>query len=79
MAEQGIRGPVGSFLFLNLRLVNDQTLENATGVGSPPWMWPVDEQIIDLLHKGVYAFATGIVADGLIRGPKGTPRSSRLR
>src|SRR3712207_4209208 len=30
MAERGIRGPVGSFLLLNLRLLNDQTLENAT-------------------------------------------------
>lgn len=31
------RGPVGSFLFLNLCLLNDQTVENATGVGAPPW------------------------------------------
>lgn len=69
MAERGLRGPVGSFLFMNLRLLNDQTLENATGVGAPPWTWPVDEQIIDLLHKGVYAFATGAVADYLIAGP----------
>jgi len=36
MAERGIRGPVGSFLFTNLRLLNDQTLENATGVGALP-------------------------------------------
>jgi hypothetical protein len=36
MAERGLRGPVGSFLFLNLRLLNDQALENATGVGAPP-------------------------------------------
>ena len=69
MAEQGLRGPVGSFLFMNLRLLNDQTLENATGVGAPPWTWPVDEQIIDLLHKGVYAFVTGAVADYFIAGP----------
>ncbi len=61
MAERGIRGPAGSFIFLNLRLLNDQTLENATGVGAPPWTWPVDEQVIDLLHKAVYAFATGAV------------------
>jgi hypothetical protein len=53
MAERGLRGPVGSFLFLNLRLLNDQTLENATGVGAPPWTWPVDEQVIDLMHKGI--------------------------
>src|SRR4051794_24549298 len=42
MAERGIRGPVGSFLFMNLRLFNDQALENATGVGVPPWTWPLD-------------------------------------
>lgn len=43
LAERGLRGPVGSSVFLNLRLLNDQTLENATGVGAPPWTWPEDE------------------------------------
>jgi hypothetical protein len=69
MAERGLRGPVGSFMFLNLRLLNDQTLENATGVGAPPWTWPKDEQVIDLLGKAIYAFTTGAVADRLIAGP----------
>jgi hypothetical protein len=69
MAQRGLRGPVGSFLFMNLRLLNDQTLENATGVGAPPWTWPVDEQAIDLLHKAIYAFAAGAAADRLIPGP----------
>jgi hypothetical protein len=55
MAKRGIRGPVGSFIFLNLRLLNDQSLENATGVGAPPWTWPVDEQVIDIAHKGISA------------------------
>ena len=68
MARRGIRGPVGSFLFLNLRLLNDQTLENATGVGAPPWTWPADEQVVDLLHKAVYAFTTGAVVDRLVAG-----------
>jgi hypothetical protein len=66
MAHHGIRGPVGSFIFMNLRLINDQTLENATGVGAPPWTWPRDEQVIDLLHKAVYAFATGAVVDRFV-------------
>lgn len=74
MAERGIRGPVGSLIFTNLRLLNDQTFENATGVGSPPWTWPVDEQVIDLAHKAIYGFTTGIVADRLISGPPGIPR-----
>jgi hypothetical protein len=66
MAQRGLRGPAGSFLCMNLRLLTDQTLENATGVGAPPWTWPSDEQVIDLLHKGVYACVTGAIADRLI-------------
>ncbi len=77
MAEAGVRGPVASFLHLNLRLLNDQTLENATGVGALPWTWPVDEQAIDLLGKGVYAFVTGAVADHWIAGPKEMPEPRR--
>ena len=77
MAAHGLRGPVGSFMFMNLRLLNDQTLENATGVGAPPWTWPVDEQVLDLTHKGVYAFVTGAVADALIPGPPGLPAERR--
>lgn len=73
MAEKGLRGPVGSFLHMNMRLLNDQTLENVTGVGSLPWTWPVDEQWIDLAHKGIYAFATGAIADMLVPGPAGIP------
>ncbi|QMU29816.1 hypothetical protein [Adhaeribacter radiodurans] len=73
MAESGVRGPVGSFLFMNVRLLNDQTLENATGVGALPWTWPKDEQVIDLVHKGIYAFTTGAVADLLISGPASEP------
>lgn len=73
MAERGLRGPVGAFGFMNLRLLNDQTLENATGVGAPPWTWLVDEQAVDLLHKAVYAFTTGAGADRLVTGPRGIP------
>src|SRR3954463_12217130 len=73
MAERGVRGPVGSFLHLNLRLLNDQTLENATGVGAPPWTWPVDEQVIDLVHKAIYAYATGMAAERLVAGPRPPP------
>ena len=77
MAQCGMRGPMGSFIFMNLRLLNDQALENATGVGAPPWTWPVDEQVIDLLHKAVYAFTTGLIADRLVTGPTDTPAARR--
>jgi hypothetical protein len=69
MASRGLGGPFGSFLFTNLRLLNDQALENATGVGAPPWTWPWDEQAVDIAHKAIYAFVTGLVADRLVRDP----------
>ncbi|GAA3731214.1 hypothetical protein GCM10022205_15760 [Spinactinospora alkalitolerans] len=68
MAASGLRGPWASAMFFNLRLTNDQILENATGVGAPPWTWPRDELVIDLAHKAVYAFTTGAVADRLVAG-----------
>jgi hypothetical protein len=74
MARRGFGGPFGSFLFLNLRLLNDQSLENATGVGAPPWTWPWDEQAIDIAHKAVYAFVTGAVADLLMDDPDASQR-----
>jgi hypothetical protein len=63
MANAGLRGPWASAMFTVVRLTSDQTLENATGVGAPPWTWPRDELAVDLLHKTVYGFATGVVAD----------------
>lgn len=36
-SSAGLIGPLANFLFMGVRLAIDQTLENATGVGSPPW------------------------------------------
>lgn len=68
MAYYGLVGPFGSYMFMGLRLLIDQTLENSTGVGALPWTWPVNEQVVDLLHKGIFAAVTGYVADRLILG-----------
>jgi len=65
-AASGLRGPRASLAHTVVRLATDQTLENATGVGAPPWTWPRDEQAVDLLHKAVYSFVTGAVADRLV-------------
>ncbi len=65
MASAGLRGPWASAMFWAVRLTNDQTLENATGVGAPPWTWPRREVVVDLAHKAVYATVTGLVADRL--------------
>ena len=37
MSFYGICGPFGSFIFMGFRLLVDQTMENLTGVGAPPW------------------------------------------
>jgi hypothetical protein len=67
MAEGGLRGPWASAMFTVVRLTADQTQENISGVGAPPWTWPRSELLTDLLHKGIYGFATGVVADRLAR------------
>ena len=63
----GIRGPVATAWHTVVRLAVDQTLENGTGVGAPPMTWPTGEEVVDVLHKAVYATVTGLVADGWIR------------
>ena len=66
MAAAGLRGPGASAMHFALRFNTDELLENAVGTGSPPWTWPRDELVIDLLHKGVYALATGAVVDAMV-------------
>lgn len=67
MAARGLRGARASALHTLARLSIDQTLENAAGVGSPPWTWPRHELVIDVGHKAVYSFLTGWVADRLVK------------
>ncbi len=66
MAAANLRGPWAGLMHTQLRLTWDQTLENLTGVGAPPWTWPRDELAIDVAHKAVFSFTTGAVADALI-------------
>lgn len=37
MSASGVRGPFADFMFVGIRLLMDQTLENWTGVGALPW------------------------------------------
>ncbi len=62
----GLRGPRASAAHTVVRLAFDQTAENGTGIGAPPHTWPVQEQVLDVLHKAVYAFATGALTDRVI-------------
>ena len=77
MSAANLRGVGASLLHAPLRLTWDQTLENLTGVGAPPWTWPRDELVIDVLHKTVFSLATGAVADALIEPLPGS--SARRR
>ncbi|SDF73940.1 hypothetical protein SAMN05660662_3187 [Blastococcus aurantiacus] len=78
----GLRGWRASAWHTSVRLATDQTLENATGVGAPPWTWSRRDQVVDVGHKAVYSFVTGAVSDLLVplapdRGPDGTARGAR--
>jgi hypothetical protein len=66
MSAANLRGPYASLMHAPIRLSTDQVLENLTGVGAPPWTWPRDELVIDLLHKGIYSAATGAIVDALV-------------
>ena len=76
MSAANLRGPFASLMHTPLRLTLDQTLENATGVGAPPWTWPRDELVIDVVHKAVFSFTAGAVADALLEP---SPSSSAQR
>ena len=67
MTFYGITGFFANFMFTGIRLLTDQTFENLTGVGALPWTWPRNEQVIDVLHKSVFAFVTGWLADMWVR------------
>ena len=69
MAEGGMRGPLASMMFFATRLTTDETMENVAGVGKPPWAWPARDIVPGMLHKAVYAFATGAVSDALASTP----------
>jgi len=77
MSAANLRGPFASAMHTNLRLSFDQTLENLTGVGAPPWTWPRNELVIDVSHKALYAFVTGALADALV--PPSPTSSARRR
>jgi len=68
MSYYGIIGPVASFMHTGIRIMMDQVVENTAGVSALPWTWPINEQVIDCVHKGVYALVTGYICDRVVRG-----------
>jgi hypothetical protein len=66
MSYANLRGAPASLMHANIRLAFDQTLENVTGVGGPPWTQPRDELAIDLAEKSIFGLVTGVLADRAI-------------
>lgn len=65
-AITGIRGAYANAWHTVMRLGFDQTVENATGAGAPPATWKTTDAVVDVLHKAVYATATGMIADRML-------------
>ncbi|KAJ4357792.1 uncharacterized protein N0V89_002368 [Didymosphaeria variabile] len=68
LSYYGIIGPVASFVHAGIRIMMDQVVENTAGTSALPWTWPINEQVIDVLHKGFYAIVTGYLCDYWVRG-----------
>ena len=68
LSYYGVIGPFASFVHTGIRIMMDQIVENAAGTSALPWTWPINEQVIDTLHKGFYAIVTGYLCDYWIRG-----------
>jgi hypothetical protein len=68
MSYYGVIGPVATFIHTGIRIMMDQSVELTAGTSALPWTWPINEQVIDVLHKGVYALVTGYMCDRLVRG-----------
>ena len=77
-AACGLRGWRANAWHTSVRLATDQTLENATGVGSPPWTWSRRDKVVDVGHKAVYSFVTGALADSLVPSAPDRGRSAGL-
>jgi len=76
-AVTGLRGPGVNLWHTVTRLAFDQTVENLTGVGAPPHSWPVQEQLVDVVHKAVYSTVTGALADRWIAPALQSRRGAR--
>jgi hypothetical protein len=68
MSYYGIIGPIATFMHAGIRIMMDQVVENAAGTSALPWTWPINEQVIDIIGKTVYALIVGYMCDRAVRG-----------
>lgn len=68
MSYYGVIGPVATFMHAGIRIMMDQVVENTAGTSALPWTWPINEQVIDIAGKSVYALIVGYICDRAVRG-----------
>ncbi|KAF2419595.1 hypothetical protein EJ08DRAFT_690534 [Tothia fuscella] len=68
MSYYGVIGPFASYLFSFVRIAADEAVEISAGTSTWPWIWPINQQVIDVLHKGAYSVIVGFLCDKYIRG-----------
>ncbi|KAF2203779.1 hypothetical protein GQ43DRAFT_469652 [Delitschia confertaspora ATCC 74209] len=68
MSYYGVIGPIASFAFTLIRVSADQIIEISAGTSALPWTWPINEQAIDLVHKGLFSLIVGYMTDKMVRG-----------
>ena len=67
VARAGLRGPSAAAAHFALLWGGDAALYRALGLADVPWRWERRELATDLLHKGVYAAATGAAYSALAK------------
>lgn len=66
MAQQGVRGPAVYLLHALSCAVLDRSLEGAAGSAPSPSSWPVEKQLLDVVHKGIFALVAGKLVDEFV-------------
>ncbi len=65
IGRTGLEGPGAAATHFALMWGGDVMLYKTLGIAPWPWQWSLEELAPDVLHKGIYAAATGAAYDRL--------------
>jgi len=65
IGRSGLEGPAAAAAHFALMWGGDVMLYKTLGIAPWPWQWSLEEMAPDVLHKGIYAAATGAAYDRL--------------
>lgn len=65
IGRAGLEGPAAAAAHFALMWGGDVMLYKTLGIAAWPWQWSLEELAPDVLHKGIYAAATGAAYDRL--------------